>query len=90
MNIGTRWRAGAEAPHSLPDAVIDGIREVEAALDDADAQVAMWTLTWLEGRPYATLDDGTVVTIDAAGGTEIRSEADGEAAAEEDDDLFPA
>lgn len=26
---------------------------------------ASWTLTWLEGRPIASLDDGTTVTLDA-------------------------
>jgi hypothetical protein len=36
-----------------------------------------WTLTWLEGRPIAELDDGTVVTTGAApSGT--HAEADGD------------
>jgi hypothetical protein len=28
----------------------------------ADGEGRHWTLTWLEGRPIAELDDGTVVT----------------------------
>jgi hypothetical protein len=37
------------------------IREVEAGLAPDDVARMRWTLTWLEGRPVAELDDGTVL-----------------------------
>ena len=62
MQLGTRWSVGGEVPPRVPDAMVAAIREVEAALD-ADGASMRWTLTWLEGRPVAELDDGSTVTI---------------------------
>lgn len=65
MRLGTRWRAGAEPPARLPDAVLAAIRSVEAEqagrLGDRS-----WTLTWLEGQPVVELDpagDSEPVTV---------------------------
>lgn len=62
MQLGTRWSVGGEVPPRVPDAMVAAIREVEAALD-ADGASMRWTLTWLEGRPVAELDDGTVLRL---------------------------
>ncbi|WP_350349852.1 hypothetical protein ABIQ69_08120 [Agromyces sp. G08B096] len=59
MRLGTRWPFGAEPPASVPAELRDRIAAVEAA--HADGTGRNWTLTWLEGRPIAELDDGTVV-----------------------------
>lgn len=71
MQLGTRWTLGASSPERLPQPVRDAIAAVDAevlalASDDFDPSGWRWTLTWLEGRPIAELDDGTVVTYDAA------------------------
>ncbi len=59
MQLGTRWDLGAPPPARLPDDFLTAIADVEAA---ADASAGLrWTLTWLEGRPVAELDDGTIV-----------------------------
>ncbi|WP_403024432.1 hypothetical protein [Salinibacterium sp. GXW1014] len=72
MQLGTRWSVGAESPDRLPAAVRDAIRGVDEELlalasETFDPTTWRWTLTWLEGRPIAELDDGTVVTLDTAG-----------------------
>jgi hypothetical protein len=67
MQLGTRWSVGGEVPPRVPDAMVAAIREVEAALD-ADGASMRWTLTWLEGRPVAELDDGTVLRLAHDGG----------------------
>lgn len=69
MQLGTRWTLGAPAPERLPQTVRDAIAAVDAevlALSSADFDPSgwRWTLTWLEGRPIAELDDGTVVSYD--------------------------
>ena len=62
MRLGTRWGVGSPPPPAVPE-------EIRAAIAQAEATVgvqgtgASWTLTWLEGRPIATLDDGTTVTL---------------------------
>jgi hypothetical protein len=61
MQLGTRWNVGGEPPSRLPEELVARIREVEAGLDEADAATMRWTLTWLEGRPVAELDDGTIL-----------------------------
>jgi len=61
MQLGTRWSVGAEPPRRLPEEFVARIREVEAGLSAADAASMRWTLTWLEGRPVAELDDGTTL-----------------------------
>ena len=59
MRLGTRWEFGAEPPASVPAALRPRIADAEASV--ADGAGRHWTLTWLEGRPIAELDDGTVV-----------------------------
>jgi hypothetical protein len=63
MQLGTRWPVGSQPPSSLPEVVRAAVRAVEEELDadGVDASTWRWTLTWLEGRPIAELDDGTVV-----------------------------
>ncbi len=63
MRLGTRWTVGSPPPAAVPDALRQPLSEAELALGDAAAG-ATWTLTWLEGRPIATLDDGTSVTLE--------------------------
>ncbi|HEX6366049.1 MAG TPA: hypothetical protein VF000_07860 [Agromyces sp.] len=60
MRLGTRWEFGAEPPASVPADLRPRIEAAEAA-HAGDAAGQHWTLTWLEGRPIAELDDGTVV-----------------------------
>lgn len=59
MRLGTRWAFGAEPPASVPAALRPRIVDAEASV--ADGEGRHWTLTWLEGRPIAELDDGTIV-----------------------------
>lgn len=63
MQLGTRWSVGDEPPDSLDEAMRRGIARVEAELetDGIDASDWRWTLTWLERRAVAELDDGTLV-----------------------------
>ncbi|MBO9578638.1 MAG: hypothetical protein J7480_07715 [Microbacteriaceae bacterium] len=63
MQLGTRWDVGAETPGTLSEAMARAIGRVEAELeaDGIDTAGWRWTLTWLERRPAAELDDGTVV-----------------------------
>jgi hypothetical protein len=67
MQLGTRWSVGEEPPASLPAAVTDAIRGVEAEVAGFDTSGWRWTLTWLEGRPVVELDDGTTIRLDASG-----------------------
>jgi hypothetical protein len=67
MQLGTRWTVGGATPDRLPPAVVLAIRDVEAQLAEVDTSQWRWTLTWLEGRPVAELDDGTVIRVDHAG-----------------------
>lgn len=62
MQLGTRWAAGADAPASVPAALLPAIAEV-----DSRGLSGHWTLTWLEGRPIAELDAGWEVLISATG-----------------------
>ncbi len=63
MQLGTRWPVGGELPVRVPDALGAAIREVEAELAGTDTEGWRWTLTWLEGRPIAELDDGTRLRV---------------------------
>lgn len=65
MQLGTRWNLGEEPPARLPDDVVTAIRAVEAEVGERPGW--RWTLTWLEGRPVAELDDGTVVRLASDG-----------------------
>jgi hypothetical protein len=60
MRLGTRWTYGTEPPASVPAELHPLIAAAEARVADGDGR--HWTLTWLEGRPIAEFDDGTVVT----------------------------
>ncbi|MGH3704135.1 MAG: hypothetical protein ACRDT9_05850 [Agromyces sp.] len=60
MRLGTRWAFGAVPPASVPAELRERIAAAEAAFA-GDGANRHWTLTWLEGRPIAVLDDGTVV-----------------------------
>ena len=64
MQLGTRWPVGNPAPDRLPPAMVAAVAEVEAELGDVDTSTWRWTLTWLEGRPIAELDDGTTLRYD--------------------------
>jgi hypothetical protein len=64
MQLGTRWAVGATPPARLPAAMVAAVAEVEAELDAVDTSAWRWTLTWLEGRPVAELDDGTTLHYD--------------------------
>ena len=78
MQLGTRWTVGGAPPARLPDAMVAAVREVEsqlAATEGLDTSLWRWTLTWLEGRPIAELDDGTVVRLDPATGQVVVVEA---------------
>jgi hypothetical protein len=63
MQLGTRWSVGAEPPAKIPPAMVAAIKAVEAERSDFDFGNWRWTLTWLEGRPVAELDDGTIIRI---------------------------
>jgi nitroreductase len=60
MRLGTRWSFGDEPPASVPEELRPLIAAAESRATDAAGR--HWTLTWLEGRPIAELDDGTIVT----------------------------
>lgn len=75
MQLGTRWTAGAEPPARLPAEVVAAIRGVEAELAGVDTSSWRWTLTWLEGRPVAELDDGTTVRIGNDGAVTVEEPA---------------
>ena len=77
MQLGKRWDVGATPPARLDAEVLAAIADVESRLAP-DAGVGLrWTLTWLEGRPVAELDNGETVTIVRYGwdGLEVVSEA---------------
>ena len=66
IQLGTRWHFGDEPPENLGADFAERLREAEAeiretGLDDGEPEDSSWTLTWLEGRPFATLDVETVV-----------------------------
>jgi hypothetical protein len=73
VQLGTRWGVGAEAPDRLSEEFVARIRHVEAQLAEIDTSQWRWTLTWLEGRPVAELDDGTVVRLRSTGEITIES-----------------
>lgn len=60
MRLGTRWAFGDEPPASVPKELRPRIAAAEAQSTGSGDR--HWTLTWLEGRPIAELDDGTVVS----------------------------
>ncbi len=66
MQLGTRWSVGATPPAALPAAVVAAVAETEAGLADVDTATWRWTLTWLESKPVAQLDDGTTLRVNPA------------------------
>ncbi|MGA0566189.1 hypothetical protein ACO2Q7_02545 [Rathayibacter sp. KR2-224] len=64
MQLGTRWPVGGKAPERLPAVVVSAVKAVEDELEavDVDASTWRWTLTWLEGKPFVELDDGTLIS----------------------------
>ncbi|MEH6781673.1 MAG: hypothetical protein V7618_08920 [Rhodoglobus sp.] len=68
MQLGTRWSVGAAVPDRLSAEMREAIAGVEADIAHLDTSAWRWTLTWLESRPVAELDDGTTVR-QAADGT---------------------
>ncbi|WP_144711016.1 hypothetical protein [Curtobacterium pusillum] len=83
MQLGTRWNVGGESPSRLPEAVVVAVRGVEdeLAAESVDTAGWGWTLTYLEGKPIVTLDDGTSIHLDDAGHAQVTNPDD---AAEED------
>ena len=63
MQIGTRWKVGAEPPSRLPDAVKEAIARTESEVRHLDTERWRWTLTWLENRPVVELDDGATIRM---------------------------
>ncbi|MGI9825188.1 hypothetical protein [Agromyces sp. Marseille-Q5079] len=61
MQLGTRWAFGGRPPASVPAELAERLAELEAGRPGGAGH---WTLTWLEGRPIAELDDGTRVTLE--------------------------
>jgi hypothetical protein len=59
MMVGSRFSVGADIPSAIPSSLHAEIRAVEDALSDDERSSLRWTLTWLEGRPIVTLDNGT-------------------------------
>ena len=61
MMVGSRFSVGSDIPRAIPASLHPEIREVEETLTDDERQTLRWTLTWLEGRPIVTLDNGVEV-----------------------------
>ncbi|NYF11056.1 hypothetical protein HDC94_002212 [Leifsonia sp. AK011] len=76
MQLGTRWTVGEQPPSRLTEDVVAAIAGVEAELAGIDTTGWRWTLTWLEGRPVAELDDGTVVRVDHTGAISVEEPAE--------------
>jgi hypothetical protein len=53
----------------------DAIASVEADVAHLDTSAWRWTLTWLESRPVAELDDGTIVRQTADGNVTVEEPA---------------
>lgn len=80
MQLGTRWTSGDEPPAAVPASLRPQIAAVDRALpgDDLGQPRHRWTLTFLEGRPIAELDDGTIVELTASGQVVVRHDQDDE------------
>ena len=76
MQIGTRWLVHTECPATLAPEILFAIAEQEAELRPlkVDTSQWRWTLTYLEGRPIVTLDDGTTIRISAVGDVTVTQE----------------
>ncbi|HEY4224978.1 MAG TPA: hypothetical protein VGM70_04120 [Pseudolysinimonas sp.] len=76
MQLGTRWTVGDAPPARLPATMVAAIAEVESELEGIDTSGWRWTLTWLEGRPEAELDDGTTLRYEPANDSVARGQRD--------------
>ncbi|MFC5501943.1 hypothetical protein ACFPJ4_06775 [Lysinimonas soli] len=80
MQLGTRWTFGDPPPPRLPAVMVDAVARVETEraghAGSDDPRTWRWTLTWLEGRAVAELDDGTVLRHDPATDTVLREHLD--------------
>jgi hypothetical protein len=76
VQIGTRWLVHTECPVDLAPEILYAIAEQEAELRPlkVDTSAWRWTLTYLEGRPIVTLDDGTTIRISADGDVSVTQE----------------
>ena len=61
MMVGSRFSVGADIPSSIPQNLHAEIRAIEDSLTDDERASLRWTLTWLEGQPIVTLDNGTQI-----------------------------
>ena len=68
MQLGGRFDVGYDFSHTVPEAMLARIREVEAQLTDDQRHSLRWTLTWLERKPVLSLDDGPTLRLDDADG----------------------
>ncbi|MBH0115766.1 hypothetical protein I6E52_02775 [Salinibacterium sp. NG253] len=75
MQLGTRWSVGAAVPDHLSAEMQEAIAGVEADVAHLDTSAWRWTLTWLESRPVAELDDGTIVRQGADGSVSVEEAA---------------
>jgi hypothetical protein len=99
IQVGTRWAFGATPPSRLSPELIRTIGDVEALAlaergeDGSDPRESMWTLTWLEGKPFAALEfttgagvEYTVTVHPTTGAPEIlASNSESESESEYDD-----
>ena len=67
MQLGGRFDTGTDFSKIAPAAMLEKIAQVEQNLSEDERQTKRWTLTWLEGNPVLTLDDGPKVTVDGLG-----------------------
>jgi hypothetical protein len=67
MMVGSRFSIGADIPRGIPEPLHAEIRAIEKTLGEEEKKSLRWTLTWLEGRPIVTLDNGIQVGQDPHG-----------------------
>ena len=60
MRLGSRFSVG-ESPRGVSADFVADLRRAEAQLTEEESATLRWTLTWLENRPRATLDNGVTV-----------------------------
>mgnify|MGYP001096646352 CR=1 FL=1 len=64
MQLGGRFDVGHDFSRAVPAVMLAQIAAVEAELTDQQRQSHRWTLTWLEGKPVLSLDDGPTLRLD--------------------------
>lgn len=65
MQLGGRFDVGTDFSRVAPAGMLEKLGEIEKELSDEERRSKRWTLTWLEGNPVFTLDDGPTVTVDS-------------------------